>query len=376
MTRRVAILGTRGYPSYYGGFETLLRTLVPYLAEKGWEVDVYGRRGATSSDQLPDGVRSVVLPGLDLKSTSTLSYGFTAALHAAFSKYDAVLVMNVANGYWLPILKVAKTRTIVNVDGIEWKRDKWGKFAKAVFQRGANLTAKYADYLVADAEEIARVWDEEYSRTSTFIPYGGHGMVSAAVAQSRIAELLLVPREYILFVARFVPENTIQEFLQAARKLSETSDVVIVGSSGYGGPWDEAASKLAADRPRVKWLGHLRDDELLFALWQNAGVYFHGHSVGGTNPALVQAMACGAPTIARDTVYNREVLADSGRFVEPTSEAIVDATSSLLLDSVEQSRMSNASVARQNDLYTWDGVCQRYESLLLEALQPATKVAK
>jgi glycosyltransferase involved in cell wall biosynthesis len=164
--------------------------------------------------------------------------------------------------------------------------------------------------------------------------------------------------------------------LQAARKLSETSDVVIVGSSGYGGPWDEAASKHAADRPRVKWLGHLRDDELLFALWQNAGVYFHGHSVGGTNPALVQAMACGAPTIARDTVYNREVLADSGRFVEPTSEAIVDATSSLLLDSVEQSRMSNASVARQNDLYTWDGVCQRYESLLLEALQPATKVAK
>ena len=109
-------------------------------------------------------------------------------------------------------------------------------------------------------------------------------------------------------VARFVPENSVSAFFDAAAAISRRAPVVIVGSSGYGGPLDERASQLADSNPDVQWRGHINDDQELFALWQHAGVYFHGHSVGGTNPALVQAMACGAPVLARDTVYNREVL--------------------------------------------------------------------
>ncbi|WP_286345193.1 glycosyltransferase [Frondihabitans sucicola] len=161
-----------------------------------------------------------------------------------------------------------------------------------------------------------------------------------------------------------MPENTIDEFVKAAEIVGRTHDVVIVGSTGYGGELDERVSALAEANPRVTWLGHLSDDRRLFALWQHAGAYFHGHSVGGTNPALVQAMLCGAPTVARDTVYNREVLDDAGVFVPPDPEAIASALMALLDDPERQEELSRAVEARARAHYLWDDICQRYESEL------------
>ena len=144
---------------------------------------------------------------------------------------------------------------------------------------------------------------------------------------------------------------------------------MIVGSSGYGGALDARAQQLAASNELIHWLGHVSDDAKLFALWQNAGVYFHGHSVGGTNPALVQAMACGAPTVARNTVYNREVLDDAGVYVEPDSRAIASALERVLSDAALQDRLSTAAIARQQGEYTWEQVCNRYAETLEDALR-------
>ena len=131
----VAIIGTRGYPSYYGGFETAVRNLAPYLADRGWAVTVYGRPGATKlDDSTRDGrVRVIETWGIETKSLSTLTFGMTAALHAAREKPDVALVMNCANGYWLPLLRRAGIPTVMNVDGIEWDRAKWGRLAKWMF---------------------------------------------------------------------------------------------------------------------------------------------------------------------------------------------------------------------------------------------------
>jgi glycosyltransferase involved in cell wall biosynthesis len=142
-----------------------------------------------------------------------------------------------------------------------------------------------------------------------------------------------------------------------------------VGSSGYGGVLDARAQQLAATNDRVCWMGHVSDDSKLFTLWQNAGVYFHGHSVGGTNPALVQAMACGAPTVARDTVYNREVLDEAGVYVEPESRAIAGALARVLSDAPLQDRLSRAAVARQQRGYTWEQVCAKYAQTLEDVLR-------
>ena len=143
MSKSVAIIGTRGYPSYYGGFETLIRRLGPYLVDAGWDVTVYGRPGAVKTDDplLDPRVSSVMTKGLETKSLSTFSYGLTSSLSAARRKPDVALIMNVANGYWLPLLRSRGIPTVVNVDGIEWERAKWGTNAKRVFRGGARLTA-------------------------------------------------------------------------------------------------------------------------------------------------------------------------------------------------------------------------------------------
>ncbi|WP_230671375.1 MULTISPECIES: glycosyltransferase [unclassified Rathayibacter] len=360
MSKSVAIIGTRGYPSYYGGFETAVRRLAPYLAERGWDVTVYGRDGSTKDDDpgRDPRVSTRVTRGIESKSLSTLTYGLTACLDAVRRKPDVALVMNVANGFWLPLLRGRGIPTAVNVDGIEWDRAKWGRLAKGVFRSGAKATAMFGDELIYDAVEISRRWKKDFKRDGTFIPYGGDD-------PGPLPEVEGFPhRGYVLIVARFVPENTVPEFLEAAATIGKTWPVVIVGSSGYGGELDEMAENLAASEEKVTWLGHVSDDRKLFALWQHAGVYFHGHSVGGTNPALVQAMSCGAPTVARDTVYNREVLADTAEFAEPTPTSIVSAISSLMRDQSRQERLSSESYARGRSVYSWEAVCAGYESAL------------
>lgn len=358
--RTVAVIGTRGYPSFYGGFETAVRRVAPALVERGWRVTVYGRRhGVQAGADADPRVRSVLTPGVDSATLSTLTFGLTAVLHALVSKPGVALVMNVANGYWLPLLKLRGIPTVVNVDGIEWERDKWSRLGKLVFRLGARLTARFADELVFDAEAIGDYWERHFDRTGTFIPYGGD--------TSEILDLEpdLKPGRYVLLVARFVPENTVAEFLAAAPLIIDRHDldVVLVGSAPEGHPLQEAASLLAATVPRVHQLGHLSDDRRLFALWQHAGAYFHGHTVGGTNPALVQAMALGARIVARDTVYNREVLGDAGVFCAGDADSIADAVGQAL-DAGEPLR--DLAIQRSRERYTWDLVVDRYEQVLAD----------
>jgi glycosyltransferase involved in cell wall biosynthesis len=366
--KSVVIIGTRGYPSYYGGFETAVRKLAPYLAAKGWDVTVYGRPGlsSTHSIEVDQRVHRKVTVGLETKSLSTLSYGLSSVVDAVRRKPDVAVVMNVANGYWLPMLKARGIPTLVNVDGIEWDRAKWGRLAKAVFYGGARMTARYGRTLVYDSTSIASRWKREFGRAGVFIPYGAQFPGELAVVDE------LPHRGYILVVARFVPENTIPEFFEAARSLANKWPIVIVGSSGYGGELDEEVQRLASTSPNVKWLGHVSDDNKLFSLWQHAGVYFHGHSVGGTNPALVQAMAAGAPIVARDTVYNREVLNDAASFVEPTASAITVAITDLMQDPRRGEAQIEANLRRAREVYTWEAVCAAYEQSLLDLIDERT----
>lgn len=360
MSKSVAIIGSRGYPSYYGGFETLVRRLAPYLADCGWDVTVYGRPGSTSSreGELDPRIRSKFTRGVETKSVSTLSYGLTSCADAFVRNPDVALVLNVANGYWLPLLKMRGIPTLTNVDGIEWEREKWGRVAKAAFKMGARATAKFGDALVSDSVEIGRRWVQEFGRESFFIPYGGAPYhVSSTPTE-------FGGRPYVLMVARFVPENTVGEFIEAAVELSEKWDVAIVGSSGYGGELEERVAALDRRSSSVHWFGHISDDAKLFSLWANASAYFHGHSVGGTNPALVQAMACGSPIVARDTVFNREVLRDSAVYTSPNPDEIVRAVSSLMSDVGLQRSLRLAARERAESHYSWEGVCEKYETAL------------
>lgn len=360
----VAIIGTRGYPSYYGGFETAVRHIAPHLADAGWDVTVYGRPGQECPDDpdLDPRVHRRTTAGLEVQSLSTLTYGLTSVLDVLRRRPDVVLVMNCANGFWLPLLRMARIPCVVNVDGIEWERGKWGGLARRVFRAGARMTARFADRLVFDADAIGAYWRQVFRRDGVMIPYGG---TEAPTLPLHRDDEHLRGRPYVLLVARFVPENTVPEFLAAAARIARSCPVVLVGSTGYGGGLDDLARDLDAEHPDVHWLGHVSDDRRLLALWQHAAVYFHGHSVGGTNPALVQAMHCGAPTIARDTVYNREVLGvDGGVFVAADPDVIADAVGCLVDDPARRRALRSAALRRARDVYTWEGVCSEYERTL------------
>ncbi|WP_284990002.1 DUF1972 domain-containing protein [Arthrobacter sp. efr-133-TYG-120] len=361
MTKSIAIIGTRGYPSYYGGFETAVRKLAPFLADCDWTVTVYGRRKASRevAAEADPRISQKITFGIENRSFSTLSFGLTSVLHAVRTKPDVALVMNVANGFWLPLLKLRGIPTLVNVDGMEWERAKWGRLARTVFRLGARLTAKFADELVADAKEIQHRWKVQFGRESTFIPYGGDEISPLELGEE------LRSRSYVLVVARFVPENTIHEFFEAADRLAKEYPVVVVGASGYGGALDEKAELLDRKHPNFNWLGRISDDARLFALWQHAGAYFHGHSVGGTNPALVQAMATGAPIVALDTAFNREVLGNDSIFTSNSPMDIYDSIVRLMESESLQEATSTSNIERARSLYSWSSVLEKYQDRLL-----------
>ena len=355
--KSIAILGTRGYPSFYGGFETAVRKLVPHFLAKGWDVIVYNR--SANLEKLEHaGLTQVHTFGLNSKSLSTLSYGFTSALHCIFYRPDVALIMNVANGFWLPLLKIFGIKTIVNVDGVEWHRGKWGAVAKVIFKIGARLTAAFADEIVVDSKEIGKFWSAEFSRNGHYIPYGGDEFPLNKRPRAEVSTLV--------YVARFVPENSIVEFLDSIRFLPSSLKVVVVGSPLDDPRFSALIDAIRTRHKNVEFTGHIGNDSQLFKIWSESDVYFHGHTVGGTNPALVQAMMFGMKIVAVDTVFNREVLGNTGFFVDISSEKIGRGIEVALAHSDD---IGLEARKRALTKFSWGGVCLSYETLALQFLE-------
>jgi glycosyltransferase involved in cell wall biosynthesis len=361
---KLAILGSRGFPSTYGGYETLVRYLARDWTQRGHDVTVYCRtREEGRRIWLTEGVRCIWTPGYDSKSLSTLSFGATAHLDSAIRRYDAALVLNIANGFYLPLLRARGIATVVNTDGIEWKRGKWGSVARRVFYQGAVLTARFADALVADSQAIAKIWEEQFCASSRFIPYGAP--VLEDPGETRVAALGLKARSYVLVVARLIPENNVEMVLDALEIISTHKPTVIVGSANYGSPLESRLRDLD-HRGRLRWLGHVSDQELLVQLWANCGAYVHGHSVGGTNPGLLQALGAGAPTLALDTEFNREVVDRDDQLFKPDPRDLARRLEDVLSNNETQRRFIEHGREVVSERYAWSDVCSAYLDILDE----------
>jgi glycosyltransferase involved in cell wall biosynthesis len=357
---RFAILGSRGYPSTYSGYETLVRHLAPFLHRAGHDVTVYGRESGMPATTWVDGIRCVSGVGIDSKSLSTLSYGLSSTVDAMFRHFDAVLVVNIANGLWLPLLRAAHIPTAVNTDGIEWERGKWNRFGKKVFKVGARFTSKHAGVLIADSGGIAELWEEEFGRTSTFIPYGAP--IEPEVPANRLSEIGLDGERFLLSVARLVPENNVDLTLDTLELLEDPELTVVVVGSGE----EQIANRLRSlDRAgRLRWLGHVSDQELLVQLWAHCTVYVHGHSVGGTNPSLLQAMGAGAPVLALNTRFNAEVLDNPSQLYDREPSSLRLQLEKVLADDSLRENLVRRQWTRLESDYSWPDVCNRYMKVL------------
>lgn len=361
---RIAVLGSRGYGSTYGGFETLVRYLAPYLRDRGHHVTVYCRQGTGFrwGRGCIDGIDTIVTPGLSSKSLGTLTFGLTASLDTLFRNYDAIIVLNSANGLFLPVLRSRSAKTIVNVDGMEWDRAKWNRLGKATFRLGARMCARLADVVVADSQEISRVWSDLFGRHTVFIPYGATAYRGRP--DERVRAMGLTPSRYHLVVARMAPENNISLILDAFELSRTTYPLVVVGDSNYRNAICDRLRRLhdSADVD-VRWLGHIADQELLIDLWAHCAAYLHGHSVGGTNPALLQAMGAGSPVLAFDTPFNREVIQNSDQLFGPDPALLAVQMTELGSDQSLRAKYRDVGQRRIREAYQWEAVCESYLAL-------------
>jgi glycosyltransferase involved in cell wall biosynthesis len=357
---RIAMLGTRGVPARYGGFETAVEEVGRRLADRGHRVVVYCRT-EKSAVARPDeylGMKLVHLPAARKRALETLSHSALSVAHLSAHRTDAALVFNAANALLLPALRAARIPVATHVDGLEWKRAKWGPVGQRYYRLAESLAVRWSDALIADAEGIARYYRDEFGAPTELLTYGAPLI---DVRDDRLAELGLEPGGYHLAVARFEPENHVDVIVEGYVRSNATKPLVVVGSAPYSDAY--TARVHAAADGRVRFLGGVWDQEQLNQLYANACTYLHGHSVGGTNPSLLRALGAGAAVLAFDVDFNREVVSDAGRyFVSPADLAA-------LLDAAEADPPAvRARGARARELaknYDWDDVAAGYEALTL-----------
>ena len=362
---KVAILGTRGIPAAYGGFETLAEELSVRLARRGHDVTVYARRGAVREETAwYRGVRVVFVPTVRHKYLETVVHGVTSGLHAATQAYDAVLVCNGANALAcrLPRLLGSGTRVLLNVDGLERNRRKWNRAGQAVYALSERLSCVLPDVVVTDARAIRRYYLSRYGRESAYVPYGSD--LPAPADRSVLGRLGLAPGRYVLYVSRFEPENNPDAVVRAFRGVPGDHRLVLVGSAPYARAFIALVREEAAKDPRVLLPGAIYAEGYR-ALLSNAAAYVHATEVGGTHPALVEAMGFGRPVLVHATPENREVAGDAALWWDARDPgSLARILAALLPDAARRAALGAAARARANALYRWDDVTTAYEALL------------
>lgn len=360
---RIAMIGTRGVPAAYGGFETAVEEIGRRLVDRGHAVTVYCRSGGgallpPSRDYL--GMRLVHLPALHLKALETLSHTAFSVAHATTrQRPDVAFVFNAANAPFVPFLRQRGIPTTVHVDGLEWKRDKWGGTARRYYRWAEQLSVRSADALIADAQGIAEYYRQEFAIPTELISYGTRLLHN--LPADRLGELGLRAGGYHIVVARFEPENHVDVIIDGYRRSSAQLPLAVVGSAPYSGAHGRKIAALADD-PRVRMLGGIWDQDQLDQLYAHSVSYLHGHSVGGTNPSLLRAMGARTAAIAWDVAFNREVLGAYGAYFRD-AKTLATLIEDAELNPHHTEEVSEALQRRAAALYNWGHVTDGYEDL-------------
>lgn len=361
----VAVLGTRGIPARYGGFETFAEELGARLAARGHQVTVYTRRHLASPGvEEYRGVRLRVLPALRTKALETLSHTALSVLDPALRRADVVLLCNAANAVLIPLLHARGLPVALNVDGLERKRRKWGALARRYYLLSERLAARWADVVVTDARVIQRYYRRVWRRDSTMITYGGD--LPTPTGTATLEALGLKPRGYFLYVSRFEPENNPDRVAAAYREVPGSLPLVLVGGAPYAAALTRRVHAVAAADPRILLPGPIYGEgyrELLF----HARAYIHATEVGGTHPALVEAMGAGLLVFFLDNLANREVVGEAGVDFQFDGEStLARVLTEYLAHPALYEPLRGIARARVADRYRWDTVATAYEHLLEE----------
>ena len=361
---RIALLGSRGIPARYGGYETLMEEISVRLAEMGHEVTVYCRSHYTRRDEKEHrGVRLVVLPTVRTKHLDTPVHTLLSCLHACLHtwrrRYDAALLVNSANALFLPLLGLGRVPSALHVDGIEKRRAKWGVLGRTVYALSERLACLLPDAMVTDAQTIYDHYLERYGADSWLITYG----VEPYPPRERgvLKRLGLSERGYFLYVSRFEPENNPHRVAEAYRRVGGELPLVMVGNAPYAEGFI-ARLREQAD-PRILFPGAIYGDGYR-ELMSSALAYVQATEVGGTHPALVEALGYGNCVVVNDVPENVEVAGpDALTFRAEDPSTLAAVLEEVRLDPEAARRRGQLLARRAAELYSWDAVSRRYEEL-------------
>ncbi len=333
---------------------------------------MYCRTGEDLGEGDWKGVRRRVLPAIPGKNLNTLSHGLVAGAVARAARHDVVLVVNVANAAYCALGRYTRQPVVLNTDGQEWLRDKWGTTARRIFKGSARLAGRCATGLVADCAAMAAVYRDEFNAESTVIPY-----CVPALDWSPNAETLrphdLEPGGYLLVGGRHNPENNIHRVAAQIAASDLDLPLVVLGTANYDSPVTAQIAELAARDSRIRMLGHVGDRTTFFDLIHHAAIYIHGHSVGGTNPSLVEAMGARARICALDNPFNRETVGSAGRYFSLDPADLIEVARRILAESPDADAAARQDAAdRASTRFSIGAVVDAYRAVLMEAARVRT----
>jgi glycosyltransferase involved in cell wall biosynthesis len=365
MQKTLRILGTRGVPAAHGGFETFAEYLALYLVKQGWRVVVYCQEDGSGPvfNDTWEGIERVRIPVAQTGPKGTIVFDWQATQHAARHR-DLCLTLGYNTALFCALLRLKGVPNLINMDGIEWSRAKWGPVAKTWFWLNDWAGCWLGNHLVADHPEIKKHLSSRVRPSKiTTIAYGADPLASAP--ETAVRALGLEPGRYLTLVARPEPENSILEVVQGFSRRARGITLAVLGNYSEGNPYHRAVKEAASGE--VRFLGAIYDKPVVQALRFHCAAYVHGHQVGGTNPSLVEALGAGNAVIAHDNRFNRWVAGSGARFFDG-ADGFARAADEVLENPQALAAMRQASLTQFEANFTWSKILGEYEQLLLNHL--------
>ena len=361
---KIAIIGSRGYPYVYSGYETLVKELSERLTKKGHYVRVYCHSSLfIKKPKFVNGIELVYTPSIKSKIFSQLFNSFFSFIHVCFSKIDVLLVVNSANGPFGILTKLFKIPTAINVDGLEWLRPKWKGLGSIYFIIASKLATLFFDEIIADSIEMNKVYKNTFGKKSTVIAYGSTMIYKS---KSKVLEKFNIQKkQYYLIVGRLIPDNNSKSIIQGFLNSNSNKSIVIVGDVPYN---DDYANDIKLVKSKkVVFTGYVNNQIDLSVLYESCYGYIHGHGFGGTNPTMINALDLNCQILALDTIFNREML-------ENKKSVFFTKNQNLIAEKINEFENGYDELILKNNRYKlpkkydWDFISKQY----LEVFQNLT----
>jgi glycosyltransferase involved in cell wall biosynthesis len=338
--------------------------VAPRLVSRGHEVIVYCRSSLfRERPKIHKGVRLIYLPSIETKTMGTLTHTLVSMIDVLFRRADVILVVNLVNAFHCILPRLLGKNVAINVDGLDWKRDKWGRLGKQYFHLNAKCVGRICPKgVVTDAEEMQRIYLHEFRTPSVCIAYGAN--VEKTRNPSLVRQYGLEPLQYYLILSRMVPENNADLIVRAFERLRTSRVLAIAGDANYRSAFVNHL-KQTTDR-RVRFIGHIGNPDHVKELHCNAYAYVHGHSLGGTNPSLLTALGSGNCVLALNTAFNAEVLQHYGILFERDPLDLAAKLQHIEDHPEVAAQYRIRAPQRIREAYTWDKITDQYEQLFLQ----------